>query len=79
MLVKLDTRAKSVFKNPLLYSSGVLLVGALSVGWILFSRWQQAREFENRAKEQKTQVFRSMQMLVGLMCWFAANVTRSPC
>lgn len=54
MLAQPETPARSVFKNPLLYSSGVLLVGALSVGWILFSRWQQAREFENRAKEEKT-------------------------
>ena len=35
--------------------------------------------FGIRAKEQKTQVFLRMQTLVGLMCWFAEKVTRSPC
>ena len=34
--------------------------------------------FGRRAYEQKTQVFRRMQTLVGLMCWLAAKVTRSP-
>jgi len=54
MLAQPETPAKTVFKNPLLYSSILLLVGALCVGWILFSRWHQTREYENRAKEQKT-------------------------
>lgn len=54
MLAQPETPAKSLFKNPLLYSSVALLIGALSVGWILFSRWQQTHEYENRAKEQKT-------------------------
>jgi hypothetical protein len=54
MLVQPETPPKSVFRNPLLYSSVVLLLGAFSVAWILFSRWEQTREYENRAKEQKT-------------------------
>src|SRR5215212_2425687 len=35
--------------------------------------------FGSRAYEQNTHVARRMQTLVGLMCWFDANVTRSPC
>ena len=31
-----------------------------------------------RANEQKTQVLRSTQTLVGFKCWFAAKYTRSP-
>jgi hypothetical protein len=54
MPAQTETPTKSLFKNPLLYSSVVLLVGALFVGWILFSRWQQTRAYENHAKEQKT-------------------------
>lgn len=54
MLAQPETPAKPFFKNPLLYSSVALLVGALTVGWILFSRWQQTRQYELRAKEQKT-------------------------
>ena len=34
--------------------------------------------FGIRANEQNVQVFRSTQMLVGLMCWLAEKKTRSP-
>ena len=43
--------AKSVLKNPLVYSSLVLLVVALYVGWILLSRRQDNRAYEERARE----------------------------
>jgi hypothetical protein len=55
MLVQPETPAKSVFKNPLFYSSAVLIAAALAVGWILLSRWQQTRDFERRAKDQRIQ------------------------
>lgn len=55
MLVQPGPPAKSIFRNPLFYSSLVLVGGALAVGWILLSRWQQTREIEDRAKAQKTQ------------------------
>jgi hypothetical protein len=55
MLVQPDPLAKSIFRNPLLYSSFILIGAALAVGWILFSRWQQTRDFERRRKEQRTQ------------------------
>jgi hypothetical protein len=44
--------AKSLFKNPLLYSS--LLVGAalLFVLWIFYSRWQENRSIERRTREE---------------------------
>ena len=44
---------KSVFKNPLLYSSVVLAVVALAVGWILFSRWSGNKQIDRQASEQK--------------------------
>jgi hypothetical protein len=44
---------KSVFKNPTLYSSIVLAVVALVVGWILFSRWSDNKQIERQAAEQK--------------------------
>ena len=44
---------KSVFKNPTLYSSIVLGVVALIVGWILFSRWTDNRQIERRAAQEK--------------------------
>jgi hypothetical protein len=45
-------RAKTLFKNPLLYSS--LLVGAalLVVIWIFYSRWQENHSIERRTREE---------------------------
>jgi hypothetical protein len=50
-----DPQKKSPYKNPLLYSWAVLVVVALVVVSILFSRWQENRSIENRAKEEKSQ------------------------
>lgn len=55
MLVQPDPAAKSVFKNPLLYSSAALAIALLAVGGILFSRWQENRGIEKRANEERTQ------------------------
>ena len=45
-------RTKTLFKNPLLYSS--LLVGTtlVDVLWILYSRWQENRSIERRTREE---------------------------
>ena len=45
--------SKTVFKNPLLYSSIVLAVVAVIVGWILFSRWSDTKRIERNDVEQK--------------------------
>jgi hypothetical protein len=45
-------RPKSMLKNPLLYSSAVLVVAALSVAFIVISRWQDRRNFERKAAEE---------------------------
>jgi hypothetical protein len=55
MLPQSDPPAKSTFKNPFLYSWGVLVIAALVVVWILFSRWRENRSIESRAKEEKAQ------------------------
>lgn len=44
---------KSVFKNPFLYSSIILAVVAVFVGWILFSRWSDNKLIDRQASEQK--------------------------
>lgn len=46
--------AKSLFKNPLLYSSVVVGIALLTVLWILFSRWQENRSIERRANAEST-------------------------
>lgn len=47
------SETKSVFKNPSLYSSIVLIVAAAVVGWILFSRWTENKQIERQAAQQK--------------------------
>jgi hypothetical protein len=49
---------RSTFKNPLFYSSLVVVLAAVAVSWILFSRWQGTRQIEQltaqeRAEKQK--------------------------
>jgi hypothetical protein len=47
--------AKPAYKNPILYSSLVLLAVFLYVVWIFFSRWQESRELQRHAREEKSQ------------------------
>lgn len=58
MLSDPNSDSKAVRKNPLLYSSIVIGIALLCVGWIFFSRWQ-----ENRAIEQNTEKERAQKQL----------------
>ncbi len=60
MLPQPDPPAKFNFKNPFLYSWGVLVIAAFVVVWILFSRWRENRSIENRAKEEQAQKQREL-------------------
>ena len=53
MLAEPAPEQKSPLKNPLLYSSFVVLVVLLYVGYIFMSRWQENRSIEQRAAEQQ--------------------------
>ena len=55
MLSTPEQQPKSVLKNPLLYSSLALGIAALVVGWIFFSRWQENRQIERNATQQKAE------------------------
>ena len=55
MLAQADPPKKSVLKNPFLYSRAVLAIVALAVVWILAARWLENRNFEKRAREERTQ------------------------
>jgi len=45
------SRPKSMLKNPLLYSSAVLLVALLGVAFVVISRWQDRRNIERQAAQ----------------------------
>lgn len=47
--------SRSVFKNPLLYSSIALGIAAVVVGWIFLSRWQENRDITRRTLEERTE------------------------
>jgi len=55
MLAHEDPPKESAFKNPLLYSWIALAIAALMVFGILFSRWLDSHNFEERAKQAKAQ------------------------
>lgn len=47
--------SKGIFRHPLLYSSCILAIVALYVGWIVFSRWYENREIERRAEQERAE------------------------
>lgn len=55
MLPQFDPSPKSVFKDPSFYSKSLLVVVALTVGWIFISRWWQNRSFEYRARQARAE------------------------
>jgi hypothetical protein len=50
-----EPQTKSLFKNPLLYSSFALVIVAVVVGWILFSRWQENRQIDRQSVAAKNE------------------------
>jgi hypothetical protein len=46
---------KSLLKNPLLYSSAVLVVALLGVVFVMFSRWQDNRNMEHQAAQERAE------------------------
>jgi hypothetical protein len=61
---------KSIFKNPFVYSSLLILIVAMYVGWTIFSRHQDTRAYEQRAadaqaKKQREQDQAAIEQLGG--------------
>jgi hypothetical protein len=56
----------SGFRNPLLYTSTLLILALLYVGWVFYSRREQAHELDQRATEkQKAEAAQTFEMLGG--------------
>lgn len=49
--VESQTPPKSIFKNPLIYSSALIILVGVYVAWILLARRQENRAYEQRAAE----------------------------
>lgn len=43
---------RSFFRNPLVYTSALLVIGALYAGGVLFFRWENNRDADRRAAEE---------------------------
>lgn len=63
MLVNSETKRKSAFLNPLLYSSALVVIVSLVVGWIMLSRWLENRDFDRRAAQERAAKQREMDRL----------------
>lgn len=46
---------KSFLKSPLTYSTALVLIGALYVAWILYSRHQADRAYDQRVRQEQTE------------------------
>jgi hypothetical protein len=46
---------RSVFRNPLVYTTTLLVIGALYAGGVLFFRWENNRDADRRAAEENAQ------------------------
>ena len=46
---------KPLWKNPFVYTGAILLFAAIYVGWIVFSRWNENRQLEQRTRDTATQ------------------------
>jgi len=46
---------KPLWKNPFVYTGSILFLVALYVGWIVFSRWNENRQIERRARDAASQ------------------------
>jgi hypothetical protein len=55
MLAEQNSAPKSTYKKPILYSWLALFAVLLYVIWIFFSRWQENRDIQRRAKEEKAE------------------------
>lgn len=53
MLANPDPEHKSAFKSPLLYSSALVIVVGLVIGWIMLSRWLENRDIDRRAAQER--------------------------
>jgi hypothetical protein len=47
--------SRNILKSPLLYSSTVVAIALLAVGWIMYARWENNRQIDRRLLEERAQ------------------------
>jgi len=55
MLIDPIPEQKSPLRNPLLYTSAVVVAALLGVVYVMFSRWQEHRSIDRQATEQRAE------------------------
>jgi hypothetical protein len=55
MLIDPIPEKKSLLRNPLLYTSAVVVAALLGVVYVMFSRWQERRSIDRQAREQRAE------------------------
>jgi hypothetical protein len=55
MLIDPIPEKKSLLRNPLLYTSAVVVVALLGVVYVMFSRWQEHRSIDRHTTEQRAE------------------------
>lgn len=55
MLIDPIPEKKSLLRNPLLYTSAVVVAALLGVVYVMFSRWQEHRSIDRHATEQRAE------------------------
>lgn len=55
MLIDHIPEQKSLLRNPLLYTSAVVVAALLGVVYVMFSRWQEHRSIDRQATEQRAE------------------------
>ncbi|HEV3220876.1 MAG TPA: hypothetical protein VGZ48_13985 [Candidatus Acidoferrales bacterium] len=55
MFAEPEKESRSIFRNPLLYTSMVLVAALLYVGSVFYSRWQSNQEYKQRVAAREAQ------------------------
>lgn len=63
MLSQPVSEPKSILKNPLVYSSAILVAASLTVAFVVISRWQDNRNIDRRAAQERAEKQREQDRL----------------
>ena len=66
MLANEKPEEKSIFRKPFLYTTTLIVVAVVYVGFVFFSRWLENRSIEERAKaREREEAARAVEMMGG--------------